>query len=140
LPLPRHADGVLRRRDLEHGQRVLVLPLAPLGDEEAVPEALADLRESGSIEQDADVVMFIFREEYYHERAEPKQRPDESVEKFDDRNRKWQERGEKIHNVAEVHIAKQRHGPIGNVPLQFEGALTRFGNLERTDYAPGGDA
>jgi replicative DNA helicase len=101
---------------------------------------LADLRESGSIEQDADVVMFIFREEYYHERAEPKQRPDESVEKFDDRNRKWQERGEKIHNVAEVHIAKQRHGPIGNVPLQFEGALTRFGNLERTDYAPGGDA
>ncbi|HYB11226.1 MAG TPA: replicative DNA helicase [Alphaproteobacteria bacterium] len=101
---------------------------------------LADLRESGSIEQDADVVMFIFREEYYHERAEPKQRSDEGDDKFDDRHRKWQERGEKIHNVAEVHIAKQRHGPIGNVPLQFEGALTRFGNLERTDYAPGGES
>ena len=97
---------------------------------------LADLRESGSIEQDADVVMFIFREEYYHERAEPKARADEADDRFEQRHSRWQEHGDKIHNVADINIAKQRHGPIGSVHLLFESALTRFGNLERTDYAP----
>jgi replicative DNA helicase len=94
---------------------------------------LADLRESGSIEQDADVVMFIFREQYYHERAEPKQRDDESSEKFAERHSRWIERGERVHNVAEVNIAKQRHGPIGTVELYFDGMVTRFGNLTRDD-------
>ena len=94
---------------------------------------LADLRESGSIEQDADVVMFIFREQYYHERNEPKQRDDETAEKFAARHTNWLERGDRVHNVAEVNIAKQRHGPIGTVALHFEGIVTKFGNLAR-DY------
>jgi len=94
---------------------------------------LADLRESGSIEQDADVVMFIFREQYYHERGEPKQRDDESSEKFAERHSRWLERGERVHNVAEVNIAKQRQGPIGTVELYFDGMVTKFGNLSRDD-------
>ena len=97
---------------------------------------LADLRESGSIEQDADVVMFVYREQYYHERAEPKQRADEPDDKFHDRMRRWQEHGEKIHNVAEVNIAKQRHGPIGTIALYFEGATTRFSDLVRDETIP----
>jgi replicative DNA helicase len=87
---------------------------------------LADLRESGSIEQDADVVMFIYREQYYHERAEPQQRPDEGPEKFAERMERWQERGAQVHNLAEVIIAKQRHGPIGTVKMYFEGRATKF--------------
>jgi replicative DNA helicase len=97
---------------------------------------LSDLRESGSIEQDADVVMFIFREQYYHERAEPRQREDETEDKFRERMDRWQERGERIHNVAEVNIAKQRHGPVGTVELFFDGMLTKFGDLVRDDHVP----
>jgi replicative DNA helicase len=82
---------------------------------------LADLRESGSIEQDADVVMFIFRQEYYEARKEP--------EEGTDQHRAWQERMSKIYNLADIMIAKQRHGPIGTIKLFFEGALTRFTNL-----------
>lgn len=92
---------------------------------------LADLRESGSIEQDADVVMFVYREEYYHARSEPQRRQDEGDEKFNQRHQRWMERGEEVRNVAEVVIAKQRHGPIGTVPLHFDGQFTRFSNLER---------
>ena len=92
---------------------------------------LADLRESGSIEQDADVVMFVYREEYYHARSEPTRRADEGDQKFNERYQRWQERGEQIHSVAEVIIAKQRHGPIGTVALHFDGPFTRFSNLER---------
>ncbi len=93
---------------------------------------LADLRESGSIEQDADVVMFVYREEYYHSRSEPVQRADEGEDKFNSRHSRWMERGEEVRNIAEVLIAKQRHGPIGTVPLHFDGQYTRFGNLERS--------
>jgi replicative DNA helicase len=92
---------------------------------------LSDLRESGAIEQDADVVMFVFREEYYHSRMEPTRRADEPDDKFNRRYQTWQERGEKIHSIAEVIIAKQRHGPIGTVELHFEGAFTRFSDLQR---------
>ncbi len=92
---------------------------------------LADLRESGSIEQDADVVMFVYREEYYHARSEPARRADETEEKFNQRYSRWMERGEEVRNIAEVLIAKQRHGPIGTVPLHFDGQFTRFSNLER---------
>ncbi len=92
---------------------------------------LADLRESGSIEQDADVVMFVYREEYYHARSEPQRRQDESDEKFNSRHQRWMERGEEVRNIAEVLIAKQRHGPIGTVPLHFDGQYTKFSSLER---------
>ncbi|MDF0602720.1 replicative DNA helicase [Psychromarinibacter sp. C21-152] len=83
---------------------------------------LSDLRESGSIEQDADVVMFVFREEYYAEREKPS---DDKLEEMG----AWQERMERLHGKAEVIIGKQRHGPIGTVELAFESQFTRFGNL-----------
>jgi replicative DNA helicase len=83
---------------------------------------LSDLRESGSIEQDADVVMFVFREEYYKEREKP---GEHELEKMGI----WQEEMERLHGKAEVVIGKQRHGPIGTVELSFEGQFTRFGNL-----------
>jgi len=92
---------------------------------------LSDLRESGSIEQDADVVMFVYREEYYHMRSEPTRRQDEPEEKYNTRHQRWQERGEEIRNIAEVLIAKQRHGPIGTVELHFDGQYTRFSDLEK---------
>ncbi|MBK8174035.1 MAG: replicative DNA helicase [Rhodospirillales bacterium] len=94
---------------------------------------LADLRESGTIEQDADVVMFVFREQYYLERTEPTQRPDETDDKFQKRHQDWMERCERAHNLADVMIAKQRHGPIGNIKLFFEGEFTRFGDLDPRD-------
>jgi replicative DNA helicase len=92
---------------------------------------LSDLRESGSIEQDADVVMFVYREEYYHARAEPTRRDNEDETKFNDRCARWMQRGEEVRNIAEVVVAKQRHGPIGSVPLHFDGQFTRFSNLDR---------
>ena len=95
---------------------------------------LADLRESGSIEQDADVVMFVYREQYYLERAEPSRRPEESDEKFNERFSKWQERCEQVWNTAEVIVAKQRHGPVGSVRLSFQGEYTKFGNLITDDH------
>lgn len=91
---------------------------------------LADLRESGSIEQDADVVGFVFREEYYVARSEPAQKADETHEKFNDRYQRWQQRLADVANTAEVILAKQRHGPIGTVKLFFEGEFTRFDNLD----------
>jgi replicative DNA helicase len=82
---------------------------------------LSDLRESGSIEQDADVVMFVYREEYYLQNKEPKPGTEEHA--------KWLVEMDNAHGRAEVIIAKQRHGPTGTVPLQFEGQFTRFSNL-----------
>src|SRR5260221_807801 len=79
---------------------------------------LADLRESGSIEQDADVVMFVFREEYYLANKEPRAGSDEHI--------KWQTDMAAVHGTAELIIGKQRHGPTGTVPLQFEASVTRF--------------
>jgi replicative DNA helicase len=85
---------------------------------------LSDLRESGSIEQDADVVMFVFREEYYKEREKP---GDHDIEAM----MKWKDAMSALHGKAEVIIGKQRHGPIGAVDLAFEGEFTRFSNLVR---------
>ena len=83
---------------------------------------LADLRESGSIEQDADVVMFIFREAYYLERKEPTLGSIEHAE--------WQQKMNEISSLADIMISKQRHGPTGNVKVEFEAMYTRFKNLE----------
>ncbi|WP_109118956.1 replicative DNA helicase [Azospirillum sp. TSO22-1] len=94
---------------------------------------LSDLRESGSIEQDADVVMFVYREQYYLERAEPARRPEETEDKYNDRYANWQKRYGEVHNTAEAIIAKQRHGPIGSVRLYFDGQYTKFGDLD-TDH------
>jgi replicative DNA helicase len=96
---------------------------------------LADLRESGSIEQDADVVMFIFREEYYLSR-EPSRRSDESESKFSERYQDWRERLEKVHGLTEIIIAKQRHGPIGTVKLHFDAETTKFDNYLAPDHLP----
>jgi replicative DNA helicase len=89
---------------------------------------LSDLRESGSIEQDADVVLFIYREEYYLKNKEPREGTPEHLA--------WQGEMEKVHGRAEVIIGKQRHGPTGTVQLSFEAQFTRFGNLARSDYLP----
>ncbi len=82
---------------------------------------LSDLRESGSIEQDADIVMFVYRESYYKGRAEPREGSPEHLE--------WQEEMDRLRGQAEVIIGKQRHGPIGTVKLSFDEDTTRFGNL-----------
>ncbi|NNE24437.1 MAG: replicative DNA helicase [Rhizobiales bacterium] len=89
---------------------------------------LADLRESGSIEQDADVVMFIYREEYYLGRQEPRPGTPEHFE--------WQEQMERATGITDIIIGKQRHGPTGTIQLQFDANLTRFGNLIADDHLP----
>ncbi|MEQ1577424.1 MAG: replicative DNA helicase [Hyphomicrobium sp.] len=89
---------------------------------------LSDLRESGSIEQDADVVMFVFREEYYVERT----KPSEGTAEFND----WQMKMMSVSGKGEVIIGKQRHGPVGSVQLAFEAQFTRFSNLARDSYMP----
>jgi len=91
---------------------------------------LSDLRESGSIEQDADVVMFIYRDEYYLAQRAPKQMGFDSEQKFQDALDKWQRDMEQVHNKAELFIAKQRHGPTGSIQLFFEGEYTRFADLD----------
>ncbi len=92
---------------------------------------LSDLRESGSIEQDSDVVMFIYRREYYLSREQPERKPSEDDGRFNDRYQQWQKDLEDCANTADIIIAKQRHGPIGTVQLFFDSNITRFGDLER---------
>jgi len=91
---------------------------------------LSDLRESGSIEQDADIVMFIYREEYYIQQRAPKQIAFDNDEKFHGAVEKWQRDMEAVHNRAELIIEKQRHGPTGKVDLFFEGEFTRYADLD----------
>ena len=83
---------------------------------------LADLRESGSIEQDADVVMFVYREAYYLERKEPRPATVEHAE--------WQAKMSEVSNMAEIIVGKQRHGPTGNVFLEFEAMFTKFKDIQ----------
>jgi replicative DNA helicase len=89
---------------------------------------LSDLRESGSIEQDADVVLFVFREEYYLANKEPRPGSEEHL--------KWQTEMELVSGRAELIIGKQRHGPTGMVPVQFDAHVTRFGDLAPDQYLP----
>ncbi|TQS72572.1 replicative DNA helicase [Rhodobacteraceae bacterium] len=93
---------------------------------------LSDLRESGSIEQDADVVMFVYRDEYYKEREKP---GDHELEKM----AAWQQIMEQVHGKAEIILGKQRHGPIGSVEVAFEGRFTRFSDLAKTWQGDGSD-
>ena len=85
---------------------------------------LSDLRESGSIEQDADVVMFVYREAYYLERKEPRPATVEHAE--------WQAKMSEVSNLAEIMISKQRHGPTGNIMLEFEAMFTKFKDLQNS--------
>ena len=85
---------------------------------------LADLRESGSIEQDADVVMFVYREAYYLERKEPRPATVEHAE--------WQAKMNEVSNLAEIIIGKQRHGPTGNIMLEFEAMYTKFKDTQNS--------
>ena len=82
---------------------------------------LADLRESGSIEQDADVVMFVYREAYYLERKQPKLGSIEHAE--------WQSKMNDVNGLADIILGKQRHGPTGTVKVEFEGIYTKFKDL-----------
>ncbi|USO02620.1 MAG: replicative DNA helicase [Alphaproteobacteria bacterium] len=85
---------------------------------------LADLRESGTIEQDADVVMFVYRPEYYEARKMP------TADENDPKHIEWKDKMAKLHKKAELIVAKQRHGPVGSVKLGFDGRITKFENLE----------
>jgi replicative DNA helicase len=89
---------------------------------------LADLRESGSIEQDADIVMFLYREEYYLQRKEPKEGTEDHI--------LWQENMNEVHQKAEVIIGKNRHGPTTSIPLHFDGSVTRFSDYISEEKLP----
>ena len=92
---------------------------------------LSDLRESGSIEQDADVVMFIYRESYYLQRNEPIRGSDESQESYQKKHDAWKDRNEEVFNKAELIVAKQRNGPTGKVDLYFDDKYTKFLGMEK---------
>ncbi|AZV38053.1 replicative DNA helicase [Komagataeibacter xylinus] len=91
---------------------------------------LSDLRESGSIEQDADAVMFVYRDQYYLQQRQPKETSYDSMDKYQTAMEEWQRKMDLAHNRAELILEKQRHGPTGTVNLFFEGEFTRFGDLD----------
>ncbi|MBR1600730.1 MAG: replicative DNA helicase [Alphaproteobacteria bacterium] len=97
---------------------------------------MSDLRESGSIEQDADIVMFVFRENYYIKNSEPKRKEDEPEDKFIKRHTEWEIKDRQTANLAEVIVGKQRHGPTGPVKLYWNGEFTQFGNLAEEEKLP----
>ena len=95
---------------------------------------LSDLRESGTIEQDSDVVMFIYRESYYLERLEPIRKSEEDDMKYNERVSRWQQLTNENYNKAEIIIAKQRHGPIGSIKMHFDANYTKFSDLTSKEY------
>ena len=96
---------------------------------------LSDLRESGSIEQDADMVWFIFRAEYYHDAVRPDQPNAESTADQQAKYNEWVEKHLSLVNKATLIVAKQRHGSTGNVPLHFQSEITKFTSPNMRDYS-----
>lgn len=97
---------------------------------------MSDLRESGSIEQDADSVMFVYRENYYIQNEEPQPKASETPDHFAKRHEEWEARVRATTNIAEVIIGKNRHGSTGTVQLFWNGEFTQFGNLAKEEYLP----
>ena len=97
---------------------------------------MSDLRESGSIEQDADSVMFIYRENYYLQNEEPQQKASETPEHLQKRHEEWEARVRATQNLSEVIIGKNRHGSTGTIQLFWNGEYTQFGNLAKEEYLP----
>jgi len=156
LQLMRPAAGTKpENRVLEIGQitqglkaiaKELAVPVLALSQLSRAVEAredkrpqLSDLRESGTIEQDADAVMFLYREEYYLAQRMPQQGRFDNDERFQSAVEKWTQDMDRAHNQAELIIAKQRHGPTGAIPLFFEAEFTRFADLDlaHSGYAAG---
>ena len=100
---------------------------------------LSDLRESGSIEQDADMVWFIFRADYYHEASRPDMPGPETSAEAMEKYRIWEERYLELRNRATLIVAKQRHGSTGNVPLHFHAEITKFTSPNKKDYSDWGE-
>jgi replicative DNA helicase len=96
---------------------------------------LSDLRESGSIEQDADMVWFVFREDYYVKGREPKEPGPTDPPAVVEAHAKWQEEMERVFGLAELIIAKQRHGATGKVRMRFEAKITKFSDLAPEELA-----
>ena len=100
---------------------------------------LSDLRESGSIEQDADMVWFIYRADYYHEATRPDMPGPESSVEVQEKYRVWEDRFLELKNKATLIVAKQRHGSTGNVPLHFQSEITKFTSPSKRDYSDWGE-
>ena len=105
--------------------------------EDKTPQ-LSDLRESGSIEQDADMVLFVYREDYYIASKEPKTPHDGDDAKIHDAHAQWAMEMERVFGLAELVVAKSRHGSTGKVKMKFEAKITRFSDLAPESYAPEG--
>ena len=97
---------------------------------------LSDLRESGSIEQDADIVLFVYREDYYVAAREPKRAMDGDDDKVFEAHEQWQRDMERVYGTAELIVAKQRHGSTGKVRMRFDARVTKFSDAADEDYLP----
>jgi replicative DNA helicase len=128
-------------RDLKVLAKQLGVPVIALSQLSRAVEAredkrpmLSDLRESGSIEQDADIVIFVYRDEYYLKKAEPQQRTGEGQDAFANRLSSWNTRMEAVRGIGEAIIAKNRHGPERTVRLRWDGERTSFENLQQGTF------
>ncbi len=150
IPMGQRADGRVQEislisRMLKSIAKELDVPVIALSQLSRAVEQredkrpnLSDLRESGSIEQDADVVMFVYREEYYLGKTEPDQKVDESAEHYQTRHDRWKEKLQNAEGRAEIIVAKQRHGPTGVIHPNFIAEHTEFVDNTDTDHLPEG--
>jgi replicative DNA helicase len=97
---------------------------------------LSDLRESGSIEQDADIVLFIYREDYYVASREPKRPAEGDDAKIHEMHEEWARDMSRVYGLAELIVAKQRHGATGKVRLKFDSRITKFSDAADDAYLP----